>query len=103
MLENDSDAEGDVLTAILDVAPANGFLTLMSDGSFIYTHDGGADLSDSFSYRADDGVDLSPAITVSIVILTSAPMVPVMDFVGLVLLSVFLLFSGLSMSRERRA
>ncbi|MDG2333974.1 MAG: Ig-like domain-containing protein [Myxococcota bacterium] len=103
VLENDSDAEGDVLTAILDVAPANGFLTLMSDGSFIYTHDGGADLSDSFSYRADDGVDLSPAITVSIVILTSAPMVPVMDFVGLVLLSVFLLFSGLSMSRERRA
>ena len=103
VLENDTDAEGDVLTAVLDVAPVNGLLTLMPDGTFIYTHDGGAGLSDSFSYRADDGVDLSSITTVSITILNVAPMVPAMDFVGLVVLSGLLIASGLIAGRGRRA
>jgi len=100
VLENDTDAEGDALTAILEVAPTNGFLTLMSDGTFLYTHDGGSGLSDSFSYRADDGVDLSSATTVSITVSTVVPMVPAMDFVGLVVLSGLLLASGL-IARDR--
>jgi len=103
VLENDTDAEGDVLTAILDVAPANGILTLMPDGTFIYTHDGSEGLSDSFSYRADDGVDLSSITTVSITILSVAPTVPLMDFRGLLVLSAFFLASGLIASRGRSA
>ena len=103
VLENDTDAEGDVLTAILDVAPANGILTLMPDGTFIYTHDGSEGLSDSFSYRADDGVDLSSITTVSITILSVAPTVPLMDFRGLLVLSALFLASGLVASRGRSA
>ena len=37
VLVNDSDVDGDSLTAVLDSSPNNGDLTLNLDGSFIYT------------------------------------------------------------------
>ncbi len=52
---NDSDADGDVLTFSVVSGPANGTLTLNTDGSFTYTHDGGETPSDSFTYQVDDG------------------------------------------------
>jgi hypothetical protein len=56
VLGNDSDPEGDTLTASLVSGPAQGSLTLNSDGSFSYTPGGGFAGTDSFSYLAADGV-----------------------------------------------
>ncbi|MFC0080169.1 Ig-like domain-containing protein, partial [Flavobacterium procerum] len=68
VLTNDSDADGDALTAILVSNPTHGTLTLNSDGSFTYVHDGSETLSDSFTYKANDGYEDSSTVTVSITI-----------------------------------
>jgi VCBS repeat-containing protein len=61
-LANDTDINGDVLTALLVDDPDHGTLTLNADGSFTYTHDGSGTLSDSFTYKANDGdLESSPA------------------------------------------
>ena len=52
VLGNDTDADGDSLTAVLDVGPGNGTLTLDANGSFSYTPDVNFHGIDSFSYRA---------------------------------------------------
>jgi len=54
VLANDTDAEADALTAILVDDVLNGSLTLNSDGTFSYTHDGSETTSDSFTYEAQD-------------------------------------------------
>ena len=46
---------------------SNGTLALNSDGSFTYTHDGSANLSDSFAYQACD-----PSLACSVAKLTVA-------------------------------
>ncbi|MGE4606944.1 MAG: Ig-like domain-containing protein [Myxococcota bacterium] len=74
VLANDSDPEGDLLSAAPVDEPVHGMLTLSSDGTFLYTHDGGVGLSDSFSYRASDGAEQSNLTTVSI---TVTPVTPV--------------------------
>ena len=68
VLGNDSDPEGDPLTAVLDVGPTDGGLTLNADGSFTYTPDPGFNGSDSFTYRANDGTDDSNVATVTITV-----------------------------------
>ncbi|NOG48617.1 MAG: tandem-95 repeat protein [Chloroflexi bacterium] len=65
MLTNDSDVDGDSLTAVLVVGPTNGTLTLATSGSFTYTPDAGFNGSDSFTYRASDGTLLSNIATVT--------------------------------------
>jgi len=61
VLGNDSDPDGDALTAVIEgTAPAG--LTLNPDGSFTYT--GGS--ATSFSYRASDGSMQSDAVSVQI-------------------------------------
>lgn len=63
VLFNDEDANGDLLTAVLDQAPANGDLLFNTDGTFTYTPAPGFTGDDSFSYVADDGrVSSSPAL-----------------------------------------
>ncbi len=54
VLANDTDPEGDPLTAQIFTLPSNGSLTLNLDGSFTYTPDLGFTGQDFFSYRADD-------------------------------------------------
>ncbi|RDV24316.1 tandem-95 repeat protein, partial [Alteromonas aestuariivivens] len=66
VLSNDTDAESDSLSAIQISSPANGSLTLNSDGTFTYVHDGGETTSDSFTYQANDGSSTSNTVTVSI-------------------------------------
>ncbi|MEM6487161.1 MAG: Ig-like domain-containing protein, partial [Pseudomonadota bacterium] len=61
VLGNDSDPDSDPLTAVLGTGPANGSLTLNSDGSFTYTPDPGFVGSDGFTYSASDTVDATPA------------------------------------------
>jgi hypothetical protein len=54
VLANDSDPDGDTLTASLVSGPADGTLTLNAGGSFTYTPNAGFSGSDTFTYRATD-------------------------------------------------
>ncbi|MCR9276681.1 MAG: Ig-like domain-containing protein [Pseudomonadaceae bacterium] len=66
VLSNDSDVDGDSLSAVLVLSTSNGTLNLNSDGSFDYTPDPLFEGPDSFTYRADDGGLTSASVTVSI-------------------------------------
>jgi len=68
VLGNDSDADGNPLTAHLVSNVSNGSLTLNADGSFTYTHNGGETTTDAFTYRAHDGVNYGNTVTVSLTI-----------------------------------
>ena len=66
VLANDTDADGDGLTAVLDTDVSNGSLLLDDDGSFIYTPEAPFVGTDSFTYHANDGLADSPSVTVTI-------------------------------------
>ncbi|MBE2224870.1 MAG: tandem-95 repeat protein, partial [Anaerolineae bacterium] len=71
VLANDSDMDGDGLTAVNATKPVNGEITLNLDGTFTYTPDTGFDGVDTFTYQAqDDGVGslLSNVATVYITV-----------------------------------
>ncbi|MFC1716754.1 tandem-95 repeat protein [Candidatus Poribacteria bacterium] len=68
VLGNDSDVDGDSLTAILDTDVSNGILSLNSDGLFSYTPDPGSNGPDSFTYHANDGALDSNVATVTITV-----------------------------------
>ncbi|HYK00720.1 MAG TPA: Ig-like domain-containing protein, partial [Thermoanaerobaculia bacterium] len=69
VLGNDTDAEGNTLTAVLVSGPANASsFTLHADGTFDYTHNGGETTGDSFTYRANDGSLNSNTVTVTIAV-----------------------------------
>lgn len=60
VLKNDTDQDGDPLTASLIEKPQNGILVLNPDGTFTYTPDSGfgtdaANAIDHFTYQVDDG------------------------------------------------
>src|SRR5262249_46018833 len=63
---NDTDLEGDPLTAVLAIGPEHGSVTLAADGSFVYTPDAGYFGTDQFTYVAHDGRADSPPATVRI-------------------------------------
>jgi VCBS repeat-containing protein len=73
LLANDTDADGDALTAQLGTDVAHGTLTLNADGSFSYTPEAGYTGTDSFTYQVSDGTDLSEAVTVSLTIEAAVP------------------------------
>jgi VCBS repeat-containing protein len=73
VLANDSDIEGDELTAILVANPLHGSLLLNVDGSFIYTPEAGYSGVDQFTYRTSDGSALSGVTTVNITIEAPPP------------------------------
>jgi hypothetical protein len=56
VLANDSDANGDHLTAALGTSTAHGTLQFNSNGSFTYTPAPGFTGIDRFGYRANDGL-----------------------------------------------
>ncbi len=68
VLVNDTDVEGNALTAILDVGPANGTLTLNANGTFTYTPNANYNGSDTFTYHANDGTGSSNIATVTITV-----------------------------------
>ena len=68
VLTNDTDADGDSLTATLVSGPAHGTLTLNADGSFSYTPDADWNGTDTFSYTANDGALDSNVATVTITV-----------------------------------
>ncbi|MCE5334113.1 MAG: tandem-95 repeat protein [Desulfobacteraceae bacterium] len=55
VLANDSDVDGDTLTATVVSRPKNGTLSLNADGSFTYTPDSNYNGADSFTYKVSDG------------------------------------------------
>ena len=65
VLANDSDPDGNVLTAELVSQPSNGSVAMDSDGSFTYTPNPDFVGVDTFVYQAFDGVEATQA-TVSI-------------------------------------
>ena len=68
VLGNDSDIDGDTLTAVLADGPSHGALILNADGSFIYTPATNFHGVDSFTYRASDGQTNSGIATVTIIV-----------------------------------
>jgi Bacterial Ig domain len=66
VLGNDSDANGDSLTATLVSDVSSGTLVLNVDGSFTYEPDPGFVGGDTFTYNASDGTDDSNTATVTI-------------------------------------
>ena len=66
VLGNDSDANNDLLTAILYSGVANGALTLNANGGFTYTPNPNYNGTDSFSYKANDGTQNSNIVTVTL-------------------------------------
>jgi large repetitive protein len=66
VLGNDSDRDGNPLSAVLVSGPSHGTLTLNANGSFIYTPGADYDGTDSFTYRASDGTLDSNQATVTI-------------------------------------
>jgi VCBS repeat-containing protein len=68
VLANDTDAEGSALAAAVATAPGAGVLTLNTDGTFTYAHDGSEGAADSFTYVANDGTDDSVPATVTIAV-----------------------------------
>jgi len=68
VLSNDTDPDGDPLTAVVNTLPGNGTLTLNSDGSFVYTPNADFNGADSFTFKANDTLLDSNIATVSITI-----------------------------------
>jgi FtsP/CotA-like multicopper oxidase with cupredoxin domain len=66
VLANDSDVDGDGLTAVLDTTVTSGLLSANADGSFDYTPNPGFTGDDSFTYHANDGSADSDSVTVTI-------------------------------------
>jgi serine protease AprX len=68
VLGNDSDPDGNSLTAVLVSGATKGSLTLQANGSFVYAPNSGFAGTDSFSYRAFDGTLYSASATVAITV-----------------------------------
>jgi hypothetical protein len=68
VLANDTDADGDALTAVLVSGPSHGALTLNANGSFTYTPASGYTGLDSFTYMSNDSQLPSNVATVTIAV-----------------------------------
>jgi subtilisin family serine protease/subtilisin-like proprotein convertase family protein len=66
VLDNDTDVDGDTLTAVLQTDVSGGTLNFNSNGSFNYTPTGAVGTIDSFTYTANDGTVDSNIATATI-------------------------------------
>jgi hypothetical protein len=76
VLRNDSDLDGDTVTAVKVENPAHGVVTLAPDGGFSYTPATGFVGGDQFAYRASDGTALSEKVVVSLTVAAIPTPVP---------------------------
>jgi VCBS repeat-containing protein len=75
VLGNDSDPDGQTLSAVLVSDVSNGTLNLNADGSFSYVPDLNFNGSESFSYAAYDGFDsVSALVSISVNSANDAPL-----------------------------
>ena len=77
VLANDTDVDGDALSAVLVSGVAHGSLTLNPNGSFSYTPAAGFSGGDAFGYRASDGSAQSASATVTLTVSGSGTAAPV--------------------------
>ena len=68
ILANDSDPDGDPLTAIRVAGPSHGTLNLNPDGTFTYTPTADFSGTDTFTYHANDGRADSNTATVTLTV-----------------------------------
>src|SRR2546428_835198 len=68
VLANDSDVDGDTLSAVLVSGPTRGTLTLNGDGSLVYMPALNFNGTDSFTYKASDDQAQSGVATVTITV-----------------------------------
>jgi VCBS repeat-containing protein len=68
VLTNDTDADGDTLTAVLVTKVSSGTLVLNANGSFTYTPNANFFGTDTFIYHANDGKLDSNDVTVTITV-----------------------------------
>jgi len=75
VLDNDSDPDGDDIQATIYSYASNGTVSLLADGSFVYTPEADFYGIDSFQYTVDDGsLDSSPAtVTITVDPVNDAP------------------------------
>jgi hypothetical protein len=73
VLDNDTDVDGDPLTAILVTGVLHGTLILNADGSFTYNPSEGFSGTDQFIYQASDGIASSNPATVTITVTAITP------------------------------
>jgi len=66
VLANDSDIDGDPITAVIFGLPTNGVVTLNTNGGFTYTPNSNFFGTDTFTYRASDGQTNSGLATVTL-------------------------------------
>ena len=91
MLGNDTDADGDPLSVVLDSNPSDGTLALDPNGAFLYTPNPGFTGSDTFTYHANDTLADSNVATVTITVLAApATGIPVLDLRGWLALAILL-------------
>jgi gliding motility-associated-like protein len=80
VLFNDSDLNGDPITAIKLTDPTHGTITAFGiDGSFTYVHNGINTTSDSFTYKVNDGTVDGNTVTVTINITAAGNTPPVVS------------------------
>jgi VCBS repeat-containing protein len=79
VLGNDTDSDGNALTAILVATTTHGSLSLAANGSFTYTPSSGFLGADSFTYRASDGSLQSGTATVALTVANTLTLGPVAD------------------------
>ncbi|HTC86577.1 MAG TPA: Ig-like domain-containing protein [Candidatus Acidoferrum sp.] len=81
VLANDTDVDTlhSALTAVLNVGPTHGSLTLNADGSYVYTPTPSYVGADSFTYHAFDGTLASNIVTVALTVYVNHPPVAVAD------------------------
>ena len=73
VLANDTDADGDTLTAILVSGTSSGTLVLNPGGTFSYTQNGVMDAGDSFTYMARDSSNVDSNVVTVNISLTCSP------------------------------
>ena len=82
VLANDTDAEGDALTAFLIADPAYGTVAFSSDGTYTYTPAAGFSGIDSFTYQAFDGTVFSNEAAVTIEVINQIKVAVVYGILG---------------------
>ncbi|MEX1204088.1 MAG: tandem-95 repeat protein, partial [Dongiaceae bacterium] len=68
VLANDTDIDGDPLTAALVGGPANGAVTLGANGGFVYTPNANFNGADGFTYSVSDGTGGSATAQVALTV-----------------------------------
>ncbi len=76
VLATASGPSGHTLTAVLNASPTHGTLTLNSDGTFSYLHDGSSTTSDSFTYNVCDTTAVPTACSAPVTVTISIDLNP---------------------------